>query len=106
YSAGSTAVAALQGGTPLLTCLGQTNSSRMGASIVAAAGLETMICDKLESYEQRAVHLATHPQELAEIRRQLIENQATAPLFNPPQFTRYLEQACRTMWEDYLKQKL
>ncbi len=106
YSAGSTAVAALQGGTPMLTCLGQTNSSRMGASIVAAAGLEMMICDTLENYEQRAVHLATHPQELAEIRRQLIENHATAPLFDPAQFTRYLEQACRTMWEGYLNQEM
>lgn len=91
YNAGSTATAALWAGVPLLTKLGDTNASRMGASICAAAGLEDLICDRAETYLQKAIHLATHPQELAEIRKNLQENRDRLPLFDLKGFIRSLE---------------
>lgn len=98
YNAGSTAVAALYAGVPLLTRAGQTNSARMGASICAAAGLPETICHSTEDYEAKAIHLATHPRELAALRRQLADRRATAPLFDLPGFARSLEAAYQEMW--------
>ena len=91
YNAGSTGVSALWGGVPMLTLAGETNSSRIGASLCAAVGLEEMICHSKQEYQQRAIHLATNPQELAAIRKQLNTNQTQKPLFNLAQFVRELE---------------
>ncbi len=85
-------------GVPVLTLPGNTYASRMGASICAAALLPEMICTRREEYERRAVHLGNNLDELAAIRRKLAENSSTAPLFNPRQFVRHLEEAFRNMW--------
>lgn len=106
YNAGSTAVATCWSGLPMLTCPGLTNASRMGASICAAAGLEPLICKSVADYEQRAVHLATHPSELAEIRnglKQQLQSPETYPaLFRVEQFVASLENAFQQMWQGYL----
>ncbi|WP_156824073.1 hypothetical protein [Oscillatoria acuminata] len=44
YNAGSTAISALWAEYPVLTRPGNTNASRMGARICAAAELNTLIC--------------------------------------------------------------
>ena len=102
YNAGSTAAAVLWTGLPMLTCPGKTNASRMGASICRAGGLEWAICNSSEDYEQRAVHLATYPEELAQIREQLrsqLQSEATyPPLFDVTNFVRSLETAFEQMW--------
>jgi protein O-GlcNAc transferase len=100
YSAGSTAVAAIWGGTPMMTRPGNTNASRMGASICAAAGLEDLICASTENYVSKAVHLATHPEELAAIRSRLVAQRETLPLFDVAGFTRSLEAAFEGMVQD------
>ncbi|ELS03747.1 TIGR03032 family protein [Xenococcus sp. PCC 7305] len=104
YNAGSTAAAVLWSGLPMLTCPGNTNASRMGASICLAGGLETAICNSLEEYEQKAVYLATHPQELAQIRQNLqatlTDETSYPPLFRVTDFVRSLEAACEQMWEN------
>ncbi len=101
YNAGATAICALTAGVPVLTKPGNTFTSRMGASICAAAGLEEMICDTVTAYEQRAVYLANHSQELAAIRHRLQANQAQLPLFDLQQFGKNLETAYRQIWREY-----
>ena len=91
YSSGSTGVCALEAGVPLLTQPGNTNASRMGASLCAAAGLESLICNSIAAYEEKAVHLATHQEELAGIRQKLQNNRDTLPLFQPQQLVAHLE---------------
>ncbi|MEO0935973.1 MAG: TIGR03032 family protein, partial [Cyanobacteria bacterium J06641_2] len=107
YNAGSTAAAVLWAGLPLLTCLGNTNASRMGASICLAARLEATICNSLAEYEERAVYLATHHGELTQMRQQLQENlqsEATyPPLFQVEKFVRSLESAFHEMWSKFLE---
>lgn len=106
YNAGSTAVATCWAGLPMLTCPGPTNASRMGASITAAAGLESLICESKTEYKQRAVQLATHPQELESIRQtlkqQLQSPHSFPPLFQVEQFVGNLETAFQQMWQNYL----
>lgn len=108
YNAGSTAAAVLWTGLPLLTCAGNANASRMGASICAAAGLEATICSSVAEYEQKAVHLATHPSELTQIRQQLqvkLQSEATyPPLFQVKEFVRSLESTFHQMWQTFSQQ--
>jgi protein O-GlcNAc transferase len=101
YSAGSTAVAAIWGGTPMITRPGKTNASRMGASICAAAGLEELICASTEDYVNKAVRLATCSEELAAIRSRLVAERETLPLFNVAGFTRSLEAVFEEMVQGY-----
>ncbi|MDJ0677683.1 MAG: TIGR03032 family protein [Calothrix sp. MO_167.B42] len=106
YNAGSTATAVLQSGLPLLTCCGNTNASRMGASICTAAASENTICNSVIEYEQKAVHLATHSSELSQIRLSLQEKlqcQTTyPPLFQVKDFVLTLESAFVQMWQKFV----
>lgn len=103
YNAHTTAAEALWAGLPVLTCPGEALVSRVAASLLQAAGLPEMIVSSPEDYEHRAVHLATHPAELAAIRGKLAANQAVCPLFNTELRVRELEAAYRIMWERHLK---
>lgn len=101
YNAGATAIAALSGGLPILTKLGDTFLSRMSASMSKHIGLADMICDSERIYEERAVYLGTHPAEMQAIRQRLAYHMATAPLFDTGRFVAHLESAYRAMWADY-----
>jgi protein O-GlcNAc transferase len=51
----------------------------------------------LEEYEARALFLAQNPGELDRVKKKLMENRETFPLFDTARFTRNLEQAYREM---------
>ena len=105
YNAGSTAAAVLWTGLSLLTHPGNTNASRMGASICAAGGLESLICETVGEYEQKAIYLATNPEELAQIRgelREKLQSETTyPPLFQVENFVRSLENSFWQMWQQF-----
>lgn len=106
YNAGSTAIAVLQAGVPVLTVPGDTYASRMGASVCAAAGLEEMICNSSEEYEKRAIYFATHRDELAKIRQKLEANLQSAALFDTALFVRNLEAALLEILPKPVKQTI
>ena len=91
YNGGSTTVAALYVGLPVLTKPGATNAARMGASICASGGMEEMICGTLEEYEAKAVLMGSHPEELRRLRQRL--QARNAPLFDLSGFVASLEAA-------------
>ncbi len=66
-------------GVPLITFPGETFASRVAASLLTAVELPQLIAENLEAYEALAVHLATHPQELAEIKQHLQSNRLQLP---------------------------
>lgn len=99
YAAGSTAVCALWAGLPVLSCMGDTNAGRMGASISAAAGLDALVCANAAVYEQRALELAAGAKdELRLLRDGLSNNRRKLPLFDVAGFARSLENAFDLMW--------
>jgi predicted O-linked N-acetylglucosamine transferase (SPINDLY family) len=102
YNAGATAVGALWAGLPVLTCPGETYTSRMGAGVCAAAGMPELICSSPEHYQQRAVELGNHPEQLKALKARLAEAVKTAPLFNSQLFVRELEQAFSKMWQSFV----
>jgi protein O-GlcNAc transferase len=92
YGAGATAVTALRAGLPLLTCPGNSFTSRMGASLLAAVGLEELIAPTPEAYVEQAVALGRDPAAMERLRRQLREHQQALPLFQTLQWVRHFEQ--------------
>jgi protein O-GlcNAc transferase len=99
YNAHSTGAAALWAGLPFITCMGATMQSRIGASILRAAGLPELVTHSLDEYERLAQRLAVDPSALATIRRKLDENRLTCPLFDTDRFRRHIEAAYIRMWE-------
>jgi predicted O-linked N-acetylglucosamine transferase (SPINDLY family) len=99
YNAHTTASDALWAGLPLLTCRGETFAGRVAASLLSAIGLPELVTTSLADYERAAVALATEPGKLAAIKRTLVENRLTTPLFDTALYTRHLEAAYVAMYE-------
>jgi predicted O-linked N-acetylglucosamine transferase (SPINDLY family) len=101
YNAGTTASDALRMGLPVLTCIGHSFASRMGASIISALNLPELITTSQEEYESLAIELATDPVKLKIIKDKLVSNLPTAPLYDTSLFTRHLESAYSMMYDRY-----
>jgi len=93
FNAGTTASDALWAGLPLLTCSGNTFSSRMAGSLLLAVNMPQLVTHNLDDYENKAVELAQQPTTIAALKQQLLDERATCALFDTPQFVRDLEQA-------------
>jgi len=98
YGAHTTASDALWAGVPMVTCIGRSFAGRVGASVLSAIGLPELITPDLQAYEALALRLAHEPDLLAALRRRLVANRLTSPLFDCARYTRHLETAYETMW--------
>lgn len=90
YNGGATSSNALRAGLPVLTRTGEAFAARMGASLLAALGLNELIAQSDEAFESKAAELATSPSSYAAVKAKLagVEHQ---PLFSAVAFARYLE---------------
>ena len=96
YNAHTTASDALWAGLPLLTYGGRTFASRVGGSLLRAAGLPELVTTSLEEYERVALGLALRPENLRPLCERLRDRESLA-LFDTPAFCRHLEAAYRQM---------
>ena len=103
YNAGTTASDALRMGLPMLTYVGNSYQSRMGASIVSALNLPELVANHIEEYEKIAIDLAKNPDKLKVIKDKLLKNLSTAPLYDTKRFTKNIEAAYSEMYERYQK---
>ena len=99
YNAHTTGSDALLAGLPVLTCMGRSFPSRVGASLLRAVGLPELVTETFEDYEALALRLATEPGTLAALRQQLADRLPTCPLYDTPRYTRHLEAAYQRMVE-------
>jgi predicted O-linked N-acetylglucosamine transferase (SPINDLY family) len=99
YNAHTTASDALWAGLPVLTYSGDTFAGRVAASLLNAIGLPELITHSHIEYKTLALDLATNPEKLASIKRQLAKNRITNPLFDTALFTRHIEEAFSLMWQ-------
>lgn len=93
----ATAGDALWVGVPVVTCKGNAFAARVGASFATATGQSDLIAPDLAAYEATALALAAEPERLAECKRRLAEQRATAPLFDLDRFRRHVETAYARM---------
>jgi predicted O-linked N-acetylglucosamine transferase (SPINDLY family) len=101
YNAHTTACDALAAGLPVLTCAGRSFASRVGASLLHAAGLPELVTSSLEAYESLALELAQEPVRLLELRERLARHRWQAPLFDTDRRRRQLEAAYTEMWRKW-----
>ncbi|MFA7240905.1 MAG: tetratricopeptide repeat protein [Sulfuricellaceae bacterium] len=101
YNAGATASDALWAGVPVLTLIGEAYVGRIAASLLNAIGLPELITTNQEEYEHLAIRLATHPEELKQIREKLAGNRLSTPLFDTVLYARHIEAAYKVMFERY-----
>jgi predicted O-linked N-acetylglucosamine transferase (SPINDLY family) len=92
FGGGTTASDALWAGLPFLTYTGRTFASRMAGSLLKAVDLPELITYNLKNYEDKAVELAKHPERIAAMKQQLVDNRMNCALFDTPRFVRDLEQ--------------
>ncbi len=102
YNAGTTASNALWAGLPVVTCAGETFSSRMAGSLLTALGVPELITCNLDDYYALALDLATNTPRYQAVRSKILGNRKSAPLFDSPRFTHNLEAAYTKMWEEYV----
>jgi len=101
YGAHSTAADALMMGLPILTLPGRSFASRFCASVVAAAGLNDLMCATPEDYVQRAVALGRDPERLRPYKEMLNFGRYNSVLYNIPALVRRLEELFLEMQVDY-----
>ena len=82
FNATQTLVDALKRGLPALTVRGHNMASRLGGSIITAAGLPDCVFDSNQAYEDAAVTLCLNPEAMAELRGRLARQRKSAPLFD------------------------
>ena len=68
-----------------------------------AIGLDELVTSSLDEYETMAVRLALNRGQLQELRRRLVANRDTAPLFDTDLFRRHIEVAYTTMLETAMR---
>ena len=85
-------------GVPVIALRGDRHSARVGASILANAGLAGLVAGSIDEYVSLAVRLARDAERLRELRRTIRDRVAASPLRDAPGFTRTLENAYRDMW--------
>ena len=96
---GATLSDALRMGCPMLTCMGDSFSSRMGASLLTALDMPELITTTQAQYEEMAVDFAANPKRLKALREKLKSNVHTTPLYDTEQFTHSLEAAYLVMYD-------
>ncbi len=103
YGAHTTASDALWMGVPVLTLPGRSFASRVGASLVRAAGLPELVCTSPEHYVRMAIELAANRPLLAALKNRLVAGREACLLFDTPALVRHLEAAYRQMHEAGLR---
>ncbi|MCG8509905.1 MAG: tetratricopeptide repeat protein [Rhodospirillales bacterium] len=103
YGGHTTTSDLLLAGVPVVSLLGDHFASRVGASVLRAAGLEQLIANDLKDYRDLAVGLAATPTLLNRLRRDLITNRSDLELFDCDRFCRNLETAFRRMWTTHIE---
>jgi protein O-GlcNAc transferase len=90
-------------GLPLVTRMGESFVSRVGASLLSALEMPELITTSIEEYESMAIKLALNPTQLMRIKNKLKQKIGTTSLFNSRQFTRDLESVYQLIYERYQK---
>lgn len=98
YGAHTTASDALWMGVPVLTLAGQSFASRVGASLLTAAGVPELITRSTAEYESLSIALAADPTRLTVLKSKIMAHRASCALFDTPRLARHLEAAYAQMW--------
>ncbi|HEX4955911.1 MAG TPA: tetratricopeptide repeat protein [Thermoanaerobaculia bacterium] len=106
YNGGATTVDALRQGLAVLTLPGESPLSRMGASLVAAAGLPELVMASREAYVEAAVRIAGEPAQAARLAEKARAARGSSLLFDLPSWVRRFEAGLEAAWEGHSRGRL
>ena len=85
-------------GVPVVTCAGQSHWSRVGASLLASAGLGDLVAENFEDYVAISAELADEVTRRRELRANLRDQLRRSVLMDAPKAARCFESAMREIW--------
>jgi protein O-GlcNAc transferase len=103
YNGAATTCEALWMGVPVITLAGPTHVSRVGASILTAAGLSELVASSPDEYVQHALGLAADVARLRRLRASMRERLRSSPLLDARGFARRVEKAYSDMWDKWVE---
>jgi predicted O-linked N-acetylglucosamine transferase (SPINDLY family) len=101
YNGGTTTCDTLWMGVPVLTLPGEMVVTRIGLSILSAAGMPEFVAHSEVDYLELATNLAGDLPRLAALRATMRTRMKTSAFMDGPRFTRAVEHACRDMWKEW-----
>lgn len=101
YNGTTTTCEALFMGVPVVSLAGRAHVSRVGASLLANAGFPELVAESENDYIEKAVGLAGDNTQLLHYRSSMRATVSGSPLMDTVTFTRSLESAYRTMWQNW-----
>ena len=105
FGGGTTTCDALWMGVPVVTLTGSTAVSRGGSSLLANAGLSSLIARTEQEYVDIAFRLMIDREHVVGDRRALRSRCESSPVMDLPRFVRHLEDAYRTMWRAWCERR-
>ena len=103
YTAHSTCTDVLRVGLPVITCVGESFTSRVSASFLNTMKLQELITTSFEEYEKLANKIVSDKNYLNNLKNKIIENKLKSSLYDIKLFTKNLERAYLLMYEKYTK---
>ena len=101
YGAHTTGLDAIWQGLPVLYCIGEVPTSRVGASYMKVLEMPELVTQNFKEYQEKAIYYGTHPLALKALKQKLKEKKASTPLFNTPLTVKHIEAAYQHMWQRY-----
>jgi predicted O-linked N-acetylglucosamine transferase (SPINDLY family) len=98
YNGTTTTCEALWMGVPVVTLLGERHSGRVGASIMHWAGLDELVAESPEKYQDLAVSMAKDYGGMQNLRKGLRKQVRQSRLMDRQNFTDILEATYRNIW--------
>ncbi len=100
YGGTTTTCEALSMGVPVVTLAGDTHASRVGKSLLTAAGYPAWAAESEQEYTAIAARLAGDRDGLARVRAELPSRLAASALCDAERFVRGFEEALREVWRE------
>ena len=105
-NAHTTASDSLRSCLPIITLRGNSFASRVTSSLLSSVGLDKLITDTKEEYEELAIKIANENDYFDKIKNELKNNIKTKPLLNTRMFTKNLEKAYFNVYEKYINNNI
>jgi len=106
HSGHSTTNELLCAGLPVLTLAGSTFASRVGASLVTAAGLPELVARDAAEYLDLAIGLGRERARCVALKEKLLANRNHAVLFDPRRIVAGLESVYAAIWQNHQSGRL
>lgn len=105
YNGHTTTCDALWMGVPVLTLPGNSPASRLGVSLLTAAGLAELVAESDEQFVELAAEKSRELETLAQLRAELRARMQVSPLMDAPRFARNIESSYRGFWREWCEHR-